>query len=427
MHEIVVGRTPEDTERFGSKGACYVGKNIVGTGEDAHLANKVLIDLLRPHIILVCGKRGSGKSYTGGIIAEEIALLPEELRKNLTVVMIDTMGIYWSMKLPNEEQVVTLNDWGLEPMGLPDRVKTYVPYLQKKEFEDAEIPVDFGISISPDDFSASDWSLAFNLPATNPASLGLQKIVDHFHKRGAKFTIDDMISRAKDSQTIDTRTKSSLVNMLTAADSWGVFGSQGIKPDEIMKPGMINVFDVSRLRASEAWSVRNLLVAMVSRTIYEQRVIARRQEEMERIGEIDLKDSERKPMVWLVIDEAHQFCGSQFDTVSTGPLLTIVKQGRQPGISFVPMTQMPEKIHPEVISQSDIVLSHRMTSKSDLSSLQSIMQTYLMEDLWKSISNLPKTRGSAIVLDDNSERIFSIQARPRLTWHGGESAVAAKE
>jgi DNA helicase HerA-like ATPase len=165
---------------------------------------------------------------------------------------------------------------------------------------------------------------------------------------------------------------------------------------------------------------------MITRKIYEQRVIARRQEEMERMGEIELKEEDRKPMVWLIIDEAHQFCGSQFETVSTGPLLTVVKQGRQPGISFVPMTQMPDKIHPEIISQSDLVISHRMTSKNDLSSLQQIMQTYLLEDIWKSISNLPKSRGSAIVLDDNSERIFSIQARPRLTWHAGESAVAVK-
>lgn len=366
-------------------------------------------------------------SYSGGVIAEEIALLEEDLRKNLTVVMIDTMGIYWSMKLPNEEQIVLLNEWGLEPKGLGDRVKTYVPHLQKKAFEDAEIPVDFGVSISPDEFSAADWSLAFNLPATSPISLGLQRVVNSFKKSNERFDIDDLISKIKDSQTIDTHTKTGLENILSAANDWGVFGTEGIKVEEVMKPGMVNIFDVSRLRSSEAWSVRNLLVAMVSRKIYEERVVARRLEEMERIGEIDLDDSERKPMVWLIIDEAHQFCGSDYNTVSTAPLLTIVKQGRQPGISFVPMTQMPDKIHPEIISQSDIVVSHRLTSKNDLNSLQQIMQTYLMQDISKSIAELPKDRGSAIVLDDNSERIFSIQTRPRMTWHGGESAVAAVE
>ena len=422
MYEIVVGRNPHDLKKFGTKDTGYIGKHIVGKGDEAHLTNKIVLDFLRPHIILICGKRGSGKSYTGGVIAEEIALLPEEFRKNLTVVMIDTMGIYWSMKIPNDQQVVLLDQWGLKPKDIKDRVKTYVPFEQKSEFEEAEIPVDFGISISPYEFSGEDWSLAFNLPMTDPISLGLQKVVNRLHEANEKFQMDDLISKIKDDRALDTHVKTALENMLSVADQWGVFGEEGIKMDEIMKPGTINIFDVSRLRATEAWSVRNLLVAMIARKIYRQRVIARKQEELAKTGEIKLK--ERFPMVWLIIDEAHQFCGSDITTVSTRPILTIVKQGREPGISFVPMTQMPNKVHQEVISQSDMVISHRLTSKNDLDALHTVMQTYLMEDIWKSIDNLPRWRGSAIILDDNSERIYAVQIRPRCTWHAGESAIA---
>jgi len=361
-------------------------------------------------------------SYTGGIIAEEIALLPDEMRKNLTCVMIDTMGIYWSMKYPNEQQVVLLDEWGLKPKGLKKQVKVHVPFRQKKEYEEAEIPVDCGISIAPYEFSAQDWSLAFNLPMTNPISLGLQKIVNSLQKSNEKFQMEDLITRAKDSRTLDTHVKSALDNMLSVADQWGVFGEAGIKIEEIMKPGFVNVFDVSRLRATQAWSVRNLLVAMVCRKVYMQRILARKQEELAKMGEIELK--EKAPMVWMIIDEAHQFCPSEGMTVSSQPILTIIKQGREPGISFVPMTQMPNKIHQEIISQSDMVISHRLTSQDDLKSLNAVMQNYLMENIQKSIDNLPKWRGSAIVLDDNSERIFTMQARPRLTWHAGESAIA---
>ena len=424
MREIVVGRRKEDLKEFGKKCAGYVGKHIVGKGEEAHLTNPMILDLLRPHVILVCGKRGSGKSYSSGVIMEEIALLPEEFRKNLTVVMIDTMGIYWSSKLPNEQQVVLLDKWGLKANGLKDRVKVYVPFKQKPEFEKAEIPVDFGISIPPHEFSGEDWTLAFNLPMTNPIAIGLQKVVNKLNKREEKFQIDDLISEVKDDRALDTHTKSALENMLSVADQWGVFGEEGIKIKEIMKPGMINVFDVSRLRATEAWSVRNLLVALIAREIYDQRVIARKEEELAKIGEIELK--ERKPMVWLMMDEAHQFVPADTMTVSTNPLLTIVKQGREPGISFVPMTQMPNKIHQDVISQCDIVVSHRLTSQEDLKALHAVMQTYMMEDIWKYIESLPKWLGSAIVLDDNSERIYSIQFRPRYSWHAGEAAIAVK-
>jgi len=127
-------------------------------------------------------------------------------------------------------------------------------------------------------------------------------------------------------------------------------------------------------------------------------------------------------MVWLMIDEAHNFCPADSITVSTYPLLTIVKQGREPGISFVPMTQMPNKIHQDVISQCDIVISHRLTSKADLDALSAVMQTYLKEDIWRSIEALPRWLGSCIILDDNSERIYQVQIRPRLSWHAGEAA-----
>jgi len=420
MREIVIGRRKEDLEEFGTKCTGYIGKLIVGEGEEAHLTNPVILDLLRPHVILVTGKRGSGKSYSSGVIAEEIALLSEEFRKNLTVVLIDTMGIYWSTKLPNEEQVTLLEDWKLKPKGFEERVRVYVPFKQKEDFEKAGVPVDFGISIPPYEFDPEDWTLAFNLPTTNPIGIGLQKIVNELKERQEKFDINDMISRIKDDRSLDTHVKSALENMLRVAERWGVFGEVGVRMEELMKPGFINVFDVSRLRAAEAWSVRNLLVALIARKIYEERVLARKQEELARMGEIELK--ERKPMVWLMIDEAHNFCPADSVTVSTYPLLTIVKQGREPGISFVPMTQMPNKIHQDVISQCDIVISHRLTSKADLDALSAVMQTYLKEDIWRSIEALPRWLGSCIILDDNSERIYQVQIRPRLSWHAGEAA-----
>jgi len=422
MHEIIVGRRKEDLKKYGKKCTGYLGKHIVGEGEETHLTNKILMDFLRPHVILICGKRGSGKSYCAGIMMEEMVLLPEEFRNNLTTVVIDTMGIYWSTKLPNEQQIIDLEKWGLKPRGFEDRIKVYVPFQQKKSFEEADIPVDFGISIPPYEFTAEDWTLAFNLPMTNPIALGLQKVVNKLQERQEKFQIDDLISEIRDDRGIDTHIKTGLDNMLTVAGQWGVFGSEGIRIQEIMKPGMLNVFDVSRLRATEAWSVRNLLVALIARETYNQRVMARKQEELAKMGEIELK--ERKPMVWLMIDEAHQFIPADTVTVSTNPLLTIVKQGREPGISFVPMTQMPNKVHPDVISQCDMVISHRLTSKNDLDALHSVMQTYLAKDIWRYIDSLPRWLGSAIILDDNSERIYTIQMRPRHSWHAGEAAIA---
>jgi len=55
------------------------------------------------------------------------------------------------------------------------------------------------------------------------------------------------------------------------------------------------------------------------------------------------------------------------------------------------------------------------------------MQTYLTEDLLSYLNNLPKLKGSAIVLDDNSERIYAFRTRPKLSWHGGDAPSSVKK
>jgi hypothetical protein len=78
------------------------------------------------------------------------------------------------------------------------------------------------------------------------------------------------------------------------------------------------------------------------------------------------------------------------------------------------------------MTQSDLVISHRVTSAPDLEALNRIMQSYLLESIKKYMDDLPSLKGSAIILDDNSERIYPMRVRPRFTWHGGEAPTAIK-
>jgi len=56
-----------------------------------------------------------------------------------------------------------------------------------------------------------------------------------------------------------------------------------------------------------------------------------------------------------------------------------------------------------------------------------MMQSYLPGAIPKYFNMLPKLRGSAIILDDNSEKIYPLQIRPKFTWHGGEEPAAIKQ
>ena len=64
-------------------------------------------------------------------------------------------------------------------------------------------------------------------------------------------------------------------------------------------------------------------------------------------------------------------------------------------------------------------------AKTDIEALKAIMQTYMLFDITKYISELPRWKGAAIVLDDNSERIYKLRVRPRQSWHAGSSPTAA--
>ena len=64
MEKIVVGRGREDIEKYKEEGTVYIGKHIVGEGEESHLTNPIYMDVVRPHVILIAGKRGSGNVRT---------------------------------------------------------------------------------------------------------------------------------------------------------------------------------------------------------------------------------------------------------------------------------------------------------------------------------------------------------------------------
>ncbi|MEM5798435.1 MAG: ATP-binding protein [Candidatus Aenigmatarchaeota archaeon] len=422
VEKIVIGRDREDIKRYGSEGTAYIGKHIVGKGEEAHLTNPIHMDLIRPHVVLVAGKRGTGKSYSAGVIAEEIAMLPKEIRENLSVIMIDTMGIYWSMKMGNEKDRELLKNWGLKPQGLP--IKLYVPKGYVKDYEDVGVKVDGAFTIACSELTALDWIMTFGFSMLDPHGIAIERAIKAVTDRfGTEYSISDIIKAIEDDKRTDKSIKDALVNRFLAAEDWGLFEIHGTTVREMIEPGVISVIDVSHyMRVSAGWSVRSMIVGLLSRKIFQERLMARKAEEFE------IMAGERRktiPMVWLMMDEAHQFVGTE-PTAATEPLLTLIKEGREPGISVLMITQRPGKLHEDALAQADLIIAHRLTAEADIRALRSIMQTYVLEDIQDLMNALPRLKGSALILDDNSERIYTVQVRPRFSWHAGGSPAAIK-
>lgn len=418
VYETVVGRMRDDLEKFGTKCVGYIGKHIVGTGEDTHLTTKVLIDFLRPHVILISGKRGSGKSYSAGVILEEFCLLPEEYKANFAFVVIDPMGIYWSMKYPNDAQSELLREWDLEPKNLKKFIRVFVPKKQEEEYLEAGIPIDGTIVIALREFTAEDLILSFGLKRTEEIAIALEKNFNFLMERGQDFGFDDLIDAIRDDRETKKEVKDALTSLLTVANQWGLISKEGVKIEELIKPGAVTIIDLSRMQSSE---LRTLLAALVTRKIYFSRVLARKEEERIKIegGGASIKF----PVTWLVLEESHNFIPADREVASSEPIKRLAKEGREPGIGLVVITQMPAKVHQDILSQTDLVISFRLTSRDDLNALHAVYQTYMAEDLEKILNKLPRWSGAAILLDDNLEKIFSVDIRCRMTWHAGGTAI----
>ena len=416
VEDVIIGREPEDLKAYGKKGCIFLGKHIVGKGFDFHLTNPILMDVVRPHVVLITGKRGSGKSYTSAVIAEEISKLPPEVKNNLSCLMIDTMGIFWSMKNPNDRQLMELTDWDLKPRGF--EIKIIIPLGMKPHYDKYGIAYDGIFAIKPSDLSAADWALTFNINIFEPLGILLERAVKKL--QGKDYSIEDMINEIEYDKRSDEKEKQALENRFLSAKGWGIFSHETFSIERYLEPGAITVLDVSL----QETNVRSLMIGILCREVYQARMASRREEEMALMGgEIVNK----VPMTWITIDEAHEYLPEEGETTATRDLLTLLRQGRQPGISLVLITQRPNKIHEDALSQSDLIVAHRLTSKPDIESLSAVMQTYLLFDIRKLMQELPKNKGAALILDDNSERVFNIQVKPRQSWHAGESPIAIKE
>lgn len=386
-------------------------------------------------------------SYSMGVIAEGISDLPPEVKENISIILLDTMGVYWTMKYANRKERENLMKWNMDPKTLDVQIYTPVKYYQ--EYKDKGIPADFPFSIRPADLTAQDWCITFEIELTSAFGVVIERVLTQLREKlteqqeketlktqeepQLEYDIDEIIAAIKQDQYTDETTKAAIVNRFLNTQQWGIFSKKGTPLSELARAGKVTILDVSCYATlANGWKIKSLVIGLIAQKLFNERMLQRKYEEYKQVKEsVDLFSSEKEkkgmPLVWLVLDEAHEFLPEKGKTTAMQPLITILREGRQPGISLILATQQPGKIHTDVLTQADMVLSHRLTAKIDTDALGKIMQSYMREGLPEQIDKLPRTTGAALIFDDANEKLYSIQVRPRFTWHGGESPIALNE
>lgn len=388
---------------------------MLSLGKDIRTDEPALVDASRSRAVFICGKRGSGKSYTLGALVEELMSTEQVL-----VIVVDPMGIYHSMAQANMAQERDLWDWGMRSEGYPVRLlapgdpvvgyggRHVVDELQRRGCSVAPL------RLNPSDLSPDGWCDLFDLNVNEAMGIVLYRAVRELRRQRQEFFyVADIINAVELDGRAQDRTREALLNRLEAALDWGLFSDVYQPLDAIFDPNSVNVIDLSVLEGGRQ-GLRNLVVQLVARDLFTKRTLARRQEEL------GLASGVRR--VWLMMDEAHQFVPSGGSALAKETIIRWVKEGRQPGLSLVVATQQPAAIDAEVLSQCDVIICHKITNSEDMQALNRLSHDYMGGELRAFIRKLDR-RGGAVFLDDEAETVSMIQIRPRKSRHaGGEAA-----
>ncbi len=328
---------------------------------DGSVGAAVGVDADGPHAGVVFGKRGTGKSYTLGVLAEGLADA-----RGVSPIVVDPMGVFTGLESTGARVVdptvrpgsIPPSTWpdllGLDPTGGPGSLLWRV------------------VADATDGGNPSDR-------ASDPPSIG------------------DLRDRIEATDApVDTRR--AVVNHLRLADSWGVFDADAPPISTFAADGSPTVIALAGVPDSAAAAV----VRAVARGLYDARIAG---------------DLARLP--WLLVDEAHAFFGGVADPA----LRTLLTRGRAPGVSLVCATQRPGALPSVAVSQSDLLIAHRLTAERDVDRLAEAEATYLAGDL---AARLPTGTGEALVVDDRTETAHTVRVRERRTPHGGGSPRASR-
>ncbi len=432
-YEIIVGRSEALKKKIGMQGMILLGKNYVTMGRTTSLSSDIYLDVATSHVVFICGKRGGGKSYTLGVVAEGFMMLPPDIKKNLSIILLDTMGIYWTMKFPNKKDKTLLEEWGLKPQGFD--IQIFTPKAYFDEYKKQGVPTDYAFSINPSELSEDDWCNSFKINKYSEEGVLLMRIINGLKDSDKNFSIDKILDTVLKDNNAKKETKDAVYSMFMLAKSWGVFSDKSTPLSELARPGQVTVLDVSCYATLPGgWDIKALIIGIVSQHLFVDRMVSRKYEEFDQVHSAmnyfrddDEKIENKEPLVWLVIDEAHEFLPKDRTTAATDALVTILREGRQPGISLILASQQPGKIHTDVMTQSDVVISHRITAKLDVEALDMLKQSYMQNSITEEVDKLPHFQGSAVVFDDANERVYPMRVRPRASWHGGSAPIAVHE
>ena len=345
-------------------------------------------ELVSTHMAILAGT-GSGKSYTAGVLLEEL-MLP---KNRAAVLVFDPHGEYHTLSAIQGHPTFEGED-GYQPrvkIVTPDRVRIRVSSLN---FYDI-------LTLLPE---MSERQKAF----LEKAYFKTTQFNEH------RWTIPDLIDMVNSLDSGEDGQQGSSA----AALEWKLdkierspyFSDHehSVAPADLFEPGQLTILQMNEISQEE----QQVIAAAVLR----QTNNARMNTHKEKVSEGD--ENYLPCPVFILLEEAHRFAPAHEPSRCKMVLRTILSEGRKFGLGVGLITQRPGKLDSDILSQCMSQFLMRIVNPIDQENLKHGVEA-AGRDL---LSELPAlTKGQAIIAGVCVNTPVLCKIRQRLTKHGGET------
>ncbi len=341
-------------------------------------------ELIQKHCSILA-KTGSGKSYTAGVLIEEL------LEKNVPLLIIDPHGEYLSLRYENrsEEERKQMDKFGITPKGYASKVVVYTPSnFSINPDADKLFRID-GINLSVNEL--------YDFFTLSDAQLGvLYQCINEIKAQKEFYTIDDIIKGIAESKST---AKWRMIHFLERIRETGILSDSPTRIEELVKAGKTAIID---MKGAEP-KLQQLIVYRLCKEVFEGR----------KMGKI--------PPFMLVIEEAHNFCPERGfgQAVSSNILRTIASEGRKFGLGLLVISQRPARVDKNVISQCNTQIILKVTNPNDIKALSRGLE-FMSSEMEEEIKRIPQ--GVALLSSPSIEMPIMVDVRVRRSEHGGRAA-----
>lgn len=379
----------------GEVGSAYIGSLLLRDLGAVPIALDVK-ELVSTHMAILAGT-GSGKSYTAGVLVEEL-MLPHN---RAAVLIFDPHGEYGTLSEMRGHPAFQSADGYAPQVKIlqPDQIQIRVSSL---DYYDV-------LTLLPEmsDRQQSILNKAFG-------------ILKRHRKGDYRWGVPDLIAAVYEADRSQDEEGNEKIGSSAPAIEWKLerlarspyFHTQyHLAPKDLFEPGQVTVLQMNEISQEE----QQVICATVLRQANQARMNT--QKEL-----IEPNDENFLPYpVFILIEEAHRFAPAHEPSRCKLILRTILSEGRKFGLGVGLITQRPGKLDSDVLSQCMSQFIMRIVNPVDQDSLKYGVEA-AGRDLLKELPAL--TKGQVIISGACVNTPVLCQVRKRLTVHGGETLNA---